>query len=195
MVVGLTGGIGSGKSTALKMFRDLGVPVYQADVEAKKIMTTSKEVKTKIILLLGEASYHGNALNRSYIAEKVFHHKELLKQLNEIVHPAVHQHFKEFVSQQNSPYLVYENAILFENKSEQLCDKVIVVAANLEDRIERVLKRDQTNRTEVLARMDNQWSQEEKISKADYVIYNHNLKDLEKEVQVMHKHLLHIHDI
>ncbi|ANW95492.1 dephospho-CoA kinase [Wenyingzhuangia fucanilytica] len=190
MVVGLTGGIGSGKSTALKMFKSLGVPVYQADVEAKNIMGTSKEVKEDILKLLGEESYKNNQLNKTYIAQKVFNNKELLQQLNAIVHPAVHKHFKDFVAQQTAPYLVYENAILYENKSEHLCDKVIVVAADLNDRISRVMQRDQVDKQAVLARMDNQWSQEDKIKKADYVIYNSNLNTLEKDVEALHHQLL-----
>ena len=195
MVVGLTGGIGTGKSTALKMFASLGVPVYQADVEAKNIMVNSVKVKVDIINLLGEQSYQNKELNRSYIAQQVFNNKKLLQQLNAIVHPAVYKHFKDFVIQQKSPYLVYENAILYENNSEQLCDKIIVVAADLEDRIARVIKRDAVSREDVLARMKNQWTQEDKIKKADYVIYNHNLKDLKIEVEALHQQLLKISDI
>ncbi|MGY5353291.1 dephospho-CoA kinase [Wenyingzhuangia sp. IMCC45467] len=192
MVVGITGGIGSGKSTVLELFKSLGVPIYQADVEAKNIMIHSHEVKTSIIHLLGEKSYQNNELNRTYIAQKVFNNKELLQQLNAIVHPAVHKHFKDFVAEQTAPYLVYENAILYENKSEHFCDKVVVIAADLEDRISRVMKRDKVDREAVLARMDNQWSQEEKIKKADYVIHNNNLNKLEHDVQELHHQLLKI---
>lgn len=195
MIVGLTGGIGSGKTTVLKMFQSFGVPVYQADLEAKKLMNNSDEVKSKIIDLLGEESYRNNELNRTYIANRVFNDKDLLQKLNRIVHPAVHTHFKEFVAQQTELYLVYENAILFENKSEELCDKVIVVAADLDTRIDRVMKRDQVDREAVLARMNNQWSQEDKIKKADYVIINNNLNDLKEDVEKLHQQLLKIHDI
>ena len=195
MIVGLTGGIGSGKSTVLKMFQSLGVPIYQADIEAKNIMTESQEVKAQVVRLLGEESYVNNELNRPFIAQEVFNNKELLTALNTIVHPAVHKHFQEFVTKQKAPYLVYENAILYENKSEHLCDKVVVVAADLEDRISRVIKRDKVDREAVLARMNNQWSQEDKIKKADYVIYNSSLNELEKEVAKIHKQLLQKNDI
>ncbi|MDO3694549.1 dephospho-CoA kinase [Wenyingzhuangia sp. chi5] len=190
MIVGLTGGIGSGKSTVLKMFESLGVPIYQADIEAKNIMVHSQEVKKKIIHLLGDESYQNDELNRTYIAQKVFNNKELLASLNAIVHPAVYKHFKNFVAKQTAPYLVYENAILYENKSEHLCDKVIVVTADLEDRISRVMKRDKVDREAVLARMNNQWCQEDKIKKADFVIHNSNLDELAKEVAVVHNQLL-----
>lgn len=195
MIVGLTGGIGSGKSTVLKMFQSLGVPIYQADIEAKNIMVHSQEVKKNIINLLGEDSYQNNELNRTYIAQKVFNNKELLAALNAIVHPAVHKHFKNFVAKQTAQYLVYENAILYENNSEHLCDKVIVVAADLEDRISRVMKRDKLDREAVLARMNNQWSQEDKIKKADFVIHNSNLEELVKEVAIVHNQLLKMNEI
>ena len=195
MIVGLTGGIGSGKSTVLKMFESLGVPIYQADIEAKNIMVHSQEVKKKIIHLLGDESYRNDELNRTYIAQKVFNNKELLAALNAIVHPAVHKHFKNFVAKQTASYLVYENAILYENKSEHLCDKVIVVTADLEDRISRVMKRDKVDREAVLARMNNQWSQEDKIKKADFVIHNSNLDELAKEVAVVHNQLLKANEI
>lgn len=190
MIVGLTGGIGSGKTTALKIFESLGVPVYQADVEAKKIMLHSKIVKENVINLLGEKSYIQNELNRKYIASKVFNNKNLLERLNNIVHPAVQNHFEDFITQQKSEYLVYENAILFENKNEHICDKIIVIAADLEERISRVVKRDKTHRNDVLNRMDNQWSQEEKIKKADYVIFNNDFKKLQEKIENIHSELL-----
>lgn len=192
MVVGLTGGIGSGKSTVLNEFKLLGVPVYIADVEAKHIMNTSLVVKEKIIALLGTDAYHNHQLNRKYIADKVFNHKELLAQLNAIVHPAVHQHFKEFVAKQTATYLVYENAILFENNSEKLCDKVIVVTASEENRISRVIKRDGVTKEAVLARMKNQWSQEAKIKKADFVIQNDDILMLKEQVLKIHQELIEI---
>lgn len=190
MVIGLTGGIGSGKTTVLNYFKKLGVSVYIADIEAKKIMTDSEEVKLKIIDLLGREAYADGGLDRKYIADKVFENKKLLKQLNAIVHPAVHHHFNEFVKKNSEPYLVYENAILFENQSENRCNKVIVVAASLENRIERVIKRDKVEREAVLARMKNQWSQEEKIAKADYVIYNDEFVNLEQKIIEIHKELI-----
>ncbi|NIJ46145.1 dephospho-CoA kinase [Wenyingzhuangia heitensis] len=192
MVVGLTGGIGSGKSTVLKEFESLGIPVYIADVEAKIIMNTSLEVQSKIIALLGKQAYHNHQLNRAYIANKVFNNKDLLTQLNAIVHPAVHQHFKKFVALQTAHYLVYENAILFENKSEELCNKVIVVTASKENRISRVMLRDHIDREAVLARMKNQWSQEDKIAKADFIIKNDDVLLLKEQILKIHEQLMEI---
>lgn len=190
MVVGLTGGIGSGKTTVLKEFEALGVPVYIADVEAKKLMNTSDEIKLKLRDLLGHQAYVNEELNRSFIADKVFTNKELLSKLNTIVHPVVHQHFKEFVKKQTAVYLVYENAILFENKSEKLCDLVIVVAANLEDRIKRVMLRDGVDKESVTRRINNQWSQEDKIALADYVINNNDQSKLKEQVNQIHVKLM-----
>jgi len=190
MIVGLTGGIGSGKTTVLKEFINLKIPVYIADVEAKKLMNTSKEIKAKLIELFGKEVYTNDILNRSFIADKVFYDKDLLVELNKIVHPVVYQHFKEYIKNNSTPYLVYENAILFENKREYLCDKVIVVTATLENRIARVIQRDTTTKQAVLARMKNQWSQESKIEKADYVIYNDDILSLKKQVNQIHLELI-----
>lgn len=189
MVVGLTGGIGSGKSTVLTEFEKLGVPTYIADVEAKKIMNSSEEVKSQIKALLGEKAYLNDVLNRRYIAEKVFSDKKLLKQLNAIVHPAVRKHFQDFIKMQTTPYLVYESAILFENNTDALCDKVVVVTADLEERISRVIKRDGVSRASVLERMNNQWSQEDKVKKADFIIQNNHIEQLESQVLKLHKQL------
>ncbi|MDO6739143.1 dephospho-CoA kinase [Wenyingzhuangia sp. 2_MG-2023] len=189
MVVGLTGGIGSGKSTVLTEFEKLGVPTYIADVEAKKIMNSSEEVKSQIKALLGEKAYLNDVLNRGYIAEKVFSDKKLLKQLNAIVHPAVRKHFQDFIKMQTTPYLVYESAILFENNTDVLCDKIVVVTADLEERISRVIKRDGVSRASVLERMNNQWSQEDKVKKADFIIQNNHVEQLESQVLQLHKQL------
>lgn len=190
MVVGITGGIGSGKSTVVKEFIKLGIPCYIADVEAKKLMLNSKNLQTKIVALLGKKAYQNNTLNKSYIASLIFNNKELLQQLNAIVHPAVHQHFKEFANKNKTPYCVYESAILFENKNEHLCDKIIVVTASLEERIARVMKRDGVERNLVLERINSQWSQEEKVKRADYTILNNNKSFLEQQVQQLHKEFL-----
>ncbi|MDO6803632.1 dephospho-CoA kinase [Wenyingzhuangia sp. 1_MG-2023] len=189
MVVGLTGGIGSGKSTVMTEFEKLGVPTYIADVEAKKIMNSSEEVKSQIKALLGEKAYLNDVLNRGYIAEKVFSDKKLLKQLNAIVHPAVRKHFQDFIKMQTTPYLVYESAILFENNTDALCDNVVVVTADLEERISRVIKRDGVSRASVLERMNNQWSQEDKVKKADFIIQNNHVEQLESQVLQLHKQL------
>ena len=116
-VVGLTGGIGSGKSTVASMFLNLGVPVYIADIEAKKLINTSKVIQKKIIALLGEDSYLTSGINKKYVADKIFNDNELLKKINQIIHPKIAKHFKKWLSKQNEVYCIKETAILYENSS------------------------------------------------------------------------------
>lgn len=190
MIVGLTGGIGSGKSKVASLLFNKNVPVYIADIEAKKLMNSNLELRNEIIELLGKNAYTKEGLNRAYIAEKVFKNKELLASLNKIVHPRVHKDFKAFVDKQNAPYTIYESAILFENNKQSLCDKVIVVSAPLEERIKRVVSRDGSTREQVLSRINNQLSQEEKVRKADYVIENNtSIEALTKQVDKIHNTL------
>ena len=190
MVVGLTGGIGSGKTSVLQLFINRGVPVYIADIEAKKLMQESLEIKTAIIAVFGEESYINNKLNRVFLASKVFGNTETLEKLNTIVHPAVHKHFLEFKAQQTNAYLVYENAILFENGSDALCDYIITVTAPLETRIARVVKRDKVTKKQVTDRIKHQWDDSLKIEKSDFNIENVDWETTEKIVAKLHKDLL-----
>ena len=194
MVVGLTGGIGSGKTSVLQLFINKGVPVYIADIEAKKLMQESIEIKTAIIAVFGAASYKKNKLNRAFLASKVFGDTAALEKLNAIVHPAVHKHFLEFKAQQTSAYLVYENAILFENGSDALCDYIITVTAPLETRIARVVKRDKVTKKQVTDRIKHQWDDALKIEKSDFSIENINWETTEKIVAKLHKDLLKLAD-
>ncbi len=180
--VGLTGGIGSGKTTISKMFKEIGVPVYIADDAGKELMDTSAKIREKIVQLLGESSYSGNKPNRPFIASKVFKDKALLEQLNAIIHPAVASHFKNWLSKQSSVYIIYEAAILFEKGSHKNFDFSILVTAPKETRIQRVLKRDNTSREQIEARMNNQWSDEKKIELADFVIKNEEIEESKKQV-------------
>jgi len=189
-IIGLTGGIGSGKSTVLELFKKLGVPVYISDVEAKKIMHTSKDVIEKVIDLFGNNAYVDSFLNSVFIADIVFNNKEKLKLLNAIVHPAVHKDFQDFVSKQNAPYLVYESAVLFENKNEKICTLIVLVIAPEAVRIERVLKRETTTIAQVKSRINNQLSDDEKISKSDFVISNIEFEETKNEVLRIHQLLL-----
>ncbi len=188
MIVGLTGGIGSGKTTVANMFKELGVAVYIADDEAKKIMNTNSGVKDKITSLLGNEAYIDNELNRSYIANIVFNDAEKLKQLNEIVHPAVANHFDSWKNKQNGSYVIKEAAILFENKGYEQCDYTILVSAPEEIRIRRVLKRDKDSSVnDIKSRMNNQWSDTKKIPMADFVINNEYLEKTKDQVCEIHK--------
>lgn len=188
--VGITGGIGSGKTTVCRIFETLGIPVYYADDRAKWLMIHSAEVKEKIIRLFGEEAYKNGSLNREFIAGIVFKAPEKLQQLNQIVHPAVKKDGQEWhLSQKGVPYTLKEAALIFESGSFKDLDKVITVFAPKEVRIQRILARDQTTREAVEARMDNQMPEEEKIARADFVIYNDGQHSLIKQVYAIHEQL------
>lgn len=192
MIVGLTGGIGSGKSTVAGYFKELGVPVYNSDKQAKKLMRNSKKLRKAIIKLLGEDAYKGKKLNRSVIAQKVFNNKELLEGLNSLVHPAVKQHFLKWAGKQESNYVIQEAALLFENGSYKNYDKMILVRAPLTQRIARLLERDGSSESEIMARIKHQWSDEEKSALSDYLIDNIDLEKTRAEVALIHRKLLKI---
>ncbi|AIZ43214.1 dephospho-CoA kinase [Cellulophaga baltica 18] len=190
MIVGLTGGIGSGKTTVAKMFHALGVPVYNSDIEAKKLMVTSEVLKVKIKELLGTESYIDHKLNRTYIADKIFTDPDLLAQLNAIVHPAVRQHFMSWVAQQKAAYIIQETAIIFENDTQNKFDKIILVTAPEKIRIERVTSRDAISTDKVKERIENQWPDQKKAALSDYVINNLELDKTTVLVAEIHKQLL-----
>ena len=189
-IVGLTGGIGSGKTTVAKLFEDLGVPVYYADIEAKKLMQNSPVLRKKIIALFGEEAYHGEDINRSHIAQIVFTDREKLKLLNALVHPEVEDHFKKWLALQNSAYVIQENALIFENHKQGSYDSIITVTAPLEKRIERVVKRDGVTRQQVLDRIDNQIDDDYKVSHASFVINNSILSESKDQVSQIHWRLM-----
>jgi dephospho-CoA kinase len=189
-VVGLTGGIGSGKTTVLSMFLDLGVPVYIADIEAKKLTNTSKVIRKKIIALLGKNSYLKTEINKKYVADMIFNDDELLKKVNKIIHSKVAHHFKKWVDKQNGVYCIKETAILFESASYKLCDYTILITSPKEERLKRVKNRDQLTRKEIENRMNHQWSDIEKSQLADVVIENVHLKNTQKKVEEVHLFLL-----
>ncbi|WP_299209804.1 dephospho-CoA kinase [uncultured Dokdonia sp.] len=191
MIVGLTGGIGSGKTTVAGFFKKLGIPVYIADDEAKRLMEISPEIRVEIIQLLGENAYIKEIPNKKYIADKVFKDQLLLEQLNAIIHPRVAAHFKNWYKQQESPYVIKEAAILFENGGYKQCDFMILVMAPLKIRIERVKKRDQSSEEEIYKRMNAQWSDSKKIALSDVIIENTFLDQTKEKVARIHNHLLH----
>jgi len=191
-IVGLTGGIGSGKTTVAKLFKELGVPVYNSDLRAKKLMKNSGEIRTAVIDLLGKDSYVLERLNKKYIADKVFSNKELLQKLNAIVHPAVRNDFLRWVKSKKTPYVIQEAAILFENSSYSNFDKIILVKAPKKVRLERILERDNGSKEEILARMENQWDDSEKIPLSDYIIENIDLDQTKLQVEQIHRQLTKI---
>lgn len=190
IVVGLTGGIGSGKTTVAKQFELLGVAVYTADKEAKRLMNTSKVIRRKLIALFGENAYVNNQLNKSFIASKIFNDKSLLNKMNAIVHPKVGRDFKNWLKKQKSPYVIKEAAIIFENNMESEYDYIITVTANTEVKIDRILKRDDTTEKKIRDIMKNQMPDEEKVDKSDFVIVNDRLEDTILQVQNIHKKIL-----
>ena len=188
MVVGLTGGIGSGKTTVANLFTEFNtVAIYNADIEAKKLMNSSLIIKTKIIDLFGETSYQDSQLNRPFIANLVFNDKKKLAALNAIVHPEVKKHFQNFVKLNNKKdYVLYENAILFESKSNLKCDIIISVYAPLNVRIERTMLRDSSSRTAVENRIKNQWLEDKKLLQSNYIIVNLDRNTTKNQVLKIH---------
>ncbi|MBF4471282.1 dephospho-CoA kinase [Flavobacterium sp. HJJ] len=181
-IIGLTGGIGSGKTTVANEFASHGIPVYITDQEAKKIMQ-SDTVLNQVRAEFGDAVFENGLLIRERLSEIVFNDSDRLAKLNSIVHPAVRQHFKQWtLEHQNEPFIIYESAILFESGSYKECDFIINVVAPLEIRIKRVIARDKTTREKVLERIKNQWNDEEKSSKSDFIIENTSIEALKLEI-------------
>lgn len=170
--VGLTGGIGSGKSTVARVFQHLGIPIYDADSRAKALYIEDTLLQEQVIQLLGEEAYTGGRLNRPWIAERVFNNQALLEALNKLVHPAVGRDFYAWLKKQNAPYVIKEAAIMFESGSHLALDEVILVSAPMEVRLERVMNRDGLSAPEIRQRMARQWSEEERRSHSQHEINN-----------------------
>jgi|SRR5690625_699559 len=187
--IGITGGIGSGKTTVANFFKEFNIPVYIADEEAKRIMHTPAVI-SQLKSLFGDKAYDSSEkLDRKYIASLVFNDKNLLEKLNSIVHPLVEQDYKNWVQSQQAPYVLYEAAILFETGRYKEFDYNILVTAPLELRISRLKKRDQATEEEIKSRMKNQWSDKEKKKKADWVIENVDLIETKEKVAKLHKQI------
>ena len=191
-IVGLTGGIGSGKSAVLSIFSSQGVPCYQSDSSAKKLMHQDPELINQIKALFGDDLYEGEKLNRGKLAEVVFADKSKLESLNAIVHPRVKEDFQLFLSQQNADYVIKEAAILFETEGAEDCDVTILVTAPEDLRIERVMKREKSKVEHIKSRMRHQWSDEKKIPMADYVINNIDWDKTLKKVEEIHQKLVRV---
>ena len=189
-VIGLTGGIGSGKSTVLNFFKDLGVAIFIADVEAKKLMNNDAGLIKDITHLFGVNAYSNGILNRTFISEIVFNDSDKLAQLNALVHPKVKTHFSEFLSTTRAEIVMYEAAILFESGSYKQCDYIITVTADFEERVHRVMQRDGVDRLAVENRIKNQLGDEVKILKSNFVIYNNALEATKEQVKTIFEILL-----
>ncbi|HLW31880.1 MAG TPA: dephospho-CoA kinase, partial [Aequorivita sp.] len=171
------------------MFAELGVPIYNADVEAKKLTASSKIIRKKLIALLGEETFKNGLLDRKYMAEKIFSDKDLLQATNEIIHPEVAEHFKTWLSQQNTAYIIKEAAIIFESGTHSQYDLVILVTAPKKVRLDRVMSRDNATEMEVGQRMANQWSDAKKEQLADIIIKNVDLEATRLQVETIHSQL------
>ncbi len=190
--VGITGGIGSGKSTVCVVFEQLGIPVYYADQQAKWLMVHDERLREGVVVLLGAEAYLPKGqLNSRWIAGRVFQQPALLQQLNALVHPVVATHSEQWHASQSSvPYTLYEAALLFESGGYQKMDSMITVTAPLPVRIERVMQRDHCSREEVEARIARQLPEEEKVARANFVIVNDGQHSLISQVLHIHHSLL-----
>lgn len=189
IIIGLTGGIGSGKSTVAKIFAQLGIPVLDADATAKAIMNEDHSVKTKLIELFGEDAYKENQLNRPYIAQLVFEDAFKLQQLNAIIHPITIQYAKDWAFKQSAPYVIKEAALFFESGSSEGVEKIIGVTAPKHIRIQRVMQRDQMTREDVIKRMEHQLEDSLKMKLCDWVIQNDDMHLLIPQILAIHQSL------
>lgn len=170
--IGLTGGIGSGKTTVAQIFETLGIPVYYADDAAKRLMSEDPTIKKALLDKLGPSCFDEGTLNRKYIASKVFSDPQLLAWLNGLIHPATIVDSQQWMQRQNEPYAIREAALLFESGADQGLDYIIGVAAPRKLRLQRVMKRDMATEAEVAKRMEQQWEDSKKLDRCHFIIYN-----------------------
>ncbi len=185
--IGVTGGIGSGKSTVCELLRDRGVAVYDSDSRAKQLMAESDALREQLIAAFGAECYNAEGLDRAFLASKVFGNEEALQQLNSIVHPAVRADFQTWAEQQQSPYVVLESAILFEAGFESEVDATLAVMAPMPMRLERTMARDGVDKQSVMRRMEHQLSDDELHRRASRTIVNINREYLEGDIEQLHK--------
>lgn len=190
LVLGVTGGIGSGKTTVCKLLESKGIPVYYSDERAKYILLNHTDVKAQLMKFFGKEIFTDELPDRQKLAKIVFSDKHKLKLLNSIVHPKVKEDFDLWKKQQNANVIVKEAAILIESGAYKQVDKVLVVTAPLEERIQRVMQRDGVTKQDIQNRLNNQFSDSERIKYADYIVDNSSKKDLEKQLEEILKKLI-----
>jgi len=188
--VAITGGIGTGKTTISNMFSDKGVPVFNSDEIAKEIMNTNSLLKNEIVTAFGDKVYDKNRLNKEYLSDAIFNNETLLKKINAIVHPYVADEFNSWIEEQDSKYIIYESAIIFENQAEDFFDKIICVTASEEDVISRVMKRNNFSVDKIKSIINKQLPNDAKIQKSDYVIENINISKLSDKVLEIHNDIM-----
>ena len=190
--VGITGGIGSGKSTVCAILAEFGVAVYDSDSRAKRLMNEDNTLRERLVERFGSEVYCAEGLNRRYLAERVFGNPEELKALNAIVHPAVMDDFDRWALEQEGSYVVLESAILFEASLDRRVDVSVAVMVPEELRIERAMQRDGAQREQIVARMNNQISDEERVERAKYTIVNIDIDNLKSDVEQLHRRLNYV---
>ena len=170
--LGVTGGIGSGKTSVCRVFRVLGIPVFSADAEAREIMDIDTGIILRINTIAGKNLYSGGSLDRAELARLIFNNKVLLKKVNSLIHPIVFSRFRDWEKKQNSPYVIIEAAILFESGRAQVVDRIVTVVAPVKERVARIIQRNSLSRKQVMERIRNQMNDNKMIEQSDYVIQN-----------------------
>jgi dephospho-CoA kinase len=192
--LGVTGGIGSGKTTVCKVFSVLGIPVFSADDEAKKIQESDRDLQFKINSFAGRDLFPEGKLDRTELARLIFSNKELLEKVNSVVHPAVFQVFREWVIKQNTPYSIMDAAILFESGAFRMMDRIVTVVTPIEERIERLVRSKRLTREQVIERIKNQIDDESRISRSDFVIFNSENEMIIPAILGIHEEMIKLHN-
>jgi dephospho-CoA kinase len=190
--IGLTGGIGSGKSTVASIFEVLGIPVYNSDQQARRLLTEDLQLIEQIRFHFGPASYVDDSLDRAYLSKQVFNDPEKLALLNSLVHPATIRDSNRWMQEQKSPYAIKEAALIFESGSEQFLDYVVGVFAPLSLRIQRAVNRDHVSEAEVRSRIQSQMDEKEKMDRSDFVLYNDDQHAVLPQVLELHQKFLQL---
>jgi dephospho-CoA kinase len=192
--LGVTGGIGSGKTTVCKVFAVLGIPVFSADTEAKRIQDNDRDLQIKINSLAGKDLFASGKLDRTEMAKLIFRDSDLLAKVNSIVHPAVFEYFREWLKKQDSPYAVMEAAILFESGAYRMMDRIVTVVTPMEERIERLVKGNKLTREQITERIKNQIDDESRIKQSDYVIFNSENDTIIPAILGIHREMLKLYN-
>jgi len=190
--LGVTGGIGSGKTTVCRIFRVLGVPVFVADVAARQLMNTDDTIRQEINAITGEDLYSTGELDRKELARLIFNKQELLRRVNAVVHPAILRIFDEWAEKSKAPYVIMEAAILFEARADIMVDRVAAISAPVEERIARVMGRNDLSREEVMERINNQLEDDEREEQSYYVINNADNEMIIPEILKIHDDMLRL---
>ncbi len=192
--LGVTGGIGSGKTTVCRVFAVLGIPVYSADEEARKIQESDGELMDEINRLAGKNLYTTGKLDRPELARLIFNNRDLLEKVNSLVHPIVSGNFKKWITEQDSPYTIMEAAILFESGAYRIMDKILTVVTPVEERIDRLVKGNRLTREQVMERIKNQIDDESRIKRSDYIIFNSENDMIIPAILGVHTEMLNLYN-